>query len=351
MVYKLLPVLALLLVFDVTSAGRTNNLVSQLVETLSTSTDNAAPLPVVLWHGMGDSCCASYSMGAIKSLIEDKLPGTYVHSIATGESALGDVWSSYFGNINDQVARVCRELRGTPQLDRGFNAVGFSQGGQFLRAVAQRCQHTGPRMRTLVTVGAQHQGIANVPGCNTVPTNLTSASPSLARAVEGEVGGRSACETMQTLVGKGAYLPWVRDHIIQAQYFKDPTNLGAYLRYSIFLPDVNNEGEAKDPQYARNLGSLEKLVMVRFANDTTVVPRDSAWFGFWDGAQVIPLEEQALYLEDWIGLRALDVSGRLVRAEAPGAHMQFTLTWFEDNVLWPYLAGGARPSAHSAAQA
>ncbi len=32
--------------------------------------------------------------------------------------------------------------------------------------------------------------------------------------------GASACETMQTILGKGAYLPWVRDHVVQAQYFK-----------------------------------------------------------------------------------------------------------------------------------
>ncbi len=31
-------------------------------------------------------------------------------------------------------------------------------GGQFLRGVVQRCQHLGPRMHTLVTMGAQHQG-------------------------------------------------------------------------------------------------------------------------------------------------------------------------------------------------
>ena len=33
-----------------------------------------------------------------------------------------------------------------------------SQGGQFLRAVAERCQHLGPRMHTLVTMGAQRGG-------------------------------------------------------------------------------------------------------------------------------------------------------------------------------------------------
>ena len=30
-----------------------------------------APVPVVIWHGMGDSCCNPASMGRIKQVIED----------------------------------------------------------------------------------------------------------------------------------------------------------------------------------------------------------------------------------------------------------------------------------------
>ena len=36
---------------------------------------STAQLPVVLWHGMGDSCCASYSLGAVKQFIQDTLGG------------------------------------------------------------------------------------------------------------------------------------------------------------------------------------------------------------------------------------------------------------------------------------
>jgi len=32
-----------------------------------------------------------------------------------------------------QVEAVCAELKAMPELEGGFNAVGFSQGGQFLR--------------------------------------------------------------------------------------------------------------------------------------------------------------------------------------------------------------------------
>jgi palmitoyl-protein thioesterase len=72
-----------------------------------------------------------------------------------------------------------------------------------------------------------------------------------------------------------------------------------------------------------------------------VVPRDSAWFSFFDGERLIPLREQPLYLEDWIGLRSLDEQGRLILDEIPGVHMQFTLQWFTDNVIAKYLAGSS----------
>ena len=38
-------------------------------------------LPVVIWHGMGDNCCHDFSMGYIKQVIEDNLPGVYVRSL------------------------------------------------------------------------------------------------------------------------------------------------------------------------------------------------------------------------------------------------------------------------------
>ncbi|KXZ55785.1 hypothetical protein GPECTOR_2g1335 [Gonium pectorale] len=249
--------------------------------------------------------------------------GVFVHSVATGEGEMGDTLSGFWGDVNDQVARVCSQLRNMTELRGGYNAVGFSQGGQFLRAVAQRCQHTGPRMRTLVTLGAQHQGVMNVPGCRTLPLNSS----------------HGACHLMQKLLGAGAYLPFVRDHVVQAQYFKDPARLAAYLEANPFLPDINNERPGqRNALYATNLGSLERLVLFRFTDDETVVPRDSAWFSFFDGSSLVPLRQQPLYTEDWIGLRSLDGAGRLVMDEVAGAHMQFSISWFRDNVVDRYLA-------------
>ena len=76
---------------------------------------------------------------------------------------------------------------------------------------------------------------------------------------------------------------------------QDPYNIPAYLASNLFLADLNNERGIKDPQYAVNLASLEDLVLFRFEDDITVVPRDSAWFGYFDGKQLWQMEDTQLY--------------------------------------------------------
>lgn len=315
-------------------------------------------LPIVLWHGMGDSCCDPRSIGAVVDYIKALVPDIFVHSISTGVNEPADISSSYFGLVDNQVDRVCDEIRALPQLQHGYTAVGFSQGGQFLRAAVQRCQHRGPMAHTLVTMGAQHEGVMDIPGCWEPSFNST---PSW------------GCRAMQRLLGWGVYNSWIQNRVIQAQYFKDPAQLDTYFKHSAFLADINAEaydgrsesdGESSSSPafplfgrgnnnivnnnkiqrissryelYKTNLLSLKRLVLFVFDNDITVVPKESAHFGFFDGEKLISLVESKLYIEDRLGLRQLDESGRLVLAHAPGFHMQFSLDWFFINVVKQYL--------------
>lgn len=58
----------------------------------------------------------------------------------------------------------------------------------------------------------------------------------------------------------------------------------------------------------------------------------------------VDMKETDLYKEDWIGLRELDESGRLVLGHVPGPHMHFSLEWLRKNVIDLYLR---RPGAHN----
>ena len=87
-----------------------------------------------------------------------------------------------------------------PELRNGFNAIGFSQGGLFLRAYVENCNN--PRVMNLVTV-------------------------------------------------------------IPAQYFKTRTNPTAYLAKSIFLPHINDE-IIRNQTHESNIASLDSLILVQF---------------------------------------------------------------------------------------
>eukprot|EP01013_Petalomonas_cantuscygni_P019986 TRINITY_DN38102_c0_g1_i1.p1 TRINITY_DN38102_c0_g1~~TRINITY_DN38102_c0_g1_i1.p1 ORF type:complete len:296 (+),score=60.65 TRINITY_DN38102_c0_g1_i1:78-965(+) len=287
-----------------------------LVSAVAVSAD---VLPVVLWHGMGDTCCFPFSMGAVSdALTKNGIP--YVHSIETGADIALDELSGFIGSVNDQVASVCSRLKADPKLQGGFNAIGFSQGGQFLRAYVERCND--PPVRNLITFGGQHMGVMDVPGC--LGTNAT------------------LCSIMERLLSLGAYAPGINTLSVQAQYFRDPMQRDAYLANNVFLPDINNELPTKNATYKRHLVSLQHFVLIQFTEDTTVVPRSSEWFepirwGTNNPSAVVRYNETDLYREDWIGLRTLDETGRLHFLGCPGNHMQFTMDYLHKEVTVPYL--------------
>ena len=120
---------------------------------------------------------------------------------------------------------------------------------------------------------------------------------------------------------------------VQAQYYRDPDRMDAYLANNKFLADINNEiPDIDNATYVKNFASLNKLVLVLFSKDITVVPKESSWFGSYapsDGTlpgerTIIPMRKQDLYVYDAIGLRSLDERGGVVLKTCEGVHMHLT---------------------------
>lgn len=79
-------------------------LVALLVQSEGVLSDNSTNLPVVLWHGMGDSCCFPFSLGSLKKLIKEQFDNKiYVKSLRIGGSYIRDYESGYFIHPNVQV--------------------------------------------------------------------------------------------------------------------------------------------------------------------------------------------------------------------------------------------------------
>ena len=142
-----------------------------------------------------------------------------------------------------------------------------------------------------------HGGVASVPGCQSEDIS---------------------CQIMHSIVQKGVYLSWVQNKVIQAQYFKQWDHYGDYLAGNIFLPLINNEKESR-PDYQYRLAALQRLVLVMFENDEMVIPKESAWFSFYNATgQVVGVREHPQVYQL---LRILDLTGRIDFVSLPGGHM------------------------------
>ncbi|KRZ50703.1 Palmitoyl-protein thioesterase 1 [Trichinella nativa] len=269
----------------------------------------ADPTPVVMWHGMGDTCCNLGSLGAIINVLEREIPGIYVLSLRFGNTSTEDIENSYFGNINKQISDVCNQLANDEHLQNGYHAIGFSQGSQFLRAVAQRCP--SPPMRNYISIGGQHQGVFGLPRCQ---------------------GSIKLCNFARMLLNYGAYVQFVQNNVIQAQYWHDPLHENTYRDKSIFLAEINNE-KVLNQTYIENLQKLQNMVMIKFT-------RDSMWFGFYAPGQavdVIPLKETELYKNDRLGLLQMEKDGKLHFLETNGDHLQFTEKYFISEIVNKFI--------------
>lgn len=270
------------------------------------------PLPLLIWHGLGDKYDAE-GLRTTGTLAKKVHPGTHVYYIRLDEDGSNDRSASFFGNVTEQIEQVCAGLKDDAQLlateQEGVmrvDALGFSQGGQFLRGLLERCD--GLSMRSLVTFGSQHNGIAQFQVCGDFDF---------------------LCKGATALIKSNAWTDYVQNKVVPAQYYRtinETTGLATddYLEHSNFLADINNERREKNEAYTAKMASLDNFVMYVFDEDKTVIPKESGWFAEVNATSedVTPLRNRTMYKEDWLGLKKLDDKSGLVFKTAPGGHMQ-----------------------------
>lgn len=271
--------------------------------------------PVVIWHGLGDNYNAS-GMVQTQRLVEKRYPGIYVHRVRLDDNPLNDQQKSLVGDAVKQLGAVCEQVGAIPELARGFDMIGFSQGGVFSRALVQTCANA--TVRNLVTFGSPHMGVQELPRCDN-PRDWV-------------------CKRRNAVLKQQVWHESVQRTVIPAQYFRDTFEYQKYVEHSHFLAPINNEATEDHPEYRERLSRLEMFVMVVFARDTTVNPKESAQFGEIDPAtnEVIPMEQTPLYKEDRLGLDHLNREGRLVMEEVDDVHMAIPAEFLE-RVVERYL--------------
>ena len=91
-------------------------------------TGNETYRPAVIVHGMGDSG-TNAGMKSICATVPAKYPGAFVLCSTTADGV-----ASITTKMPKQLEQFTAEVRSHPELARGFNAVGLSQGNALVQA-------------------------------------------------------------------------------------------------------------------------------------------------------------------------------------------------------------------------
>jgi len=228
-----------------------------------------------------------------------------------------------FGPLYEQIAGVF-ELINQTLIANGFSSfhlVCHSQGALICRTMLQTFNHTAD---TFISMSGPQMG-------------------QFALAGQGDWFMRKFPNITTEIAWIYLYEAKVQARYSPANYWRDPHHEPAFLRDVIFLPVLNNETtNPRSQEFKSNFLKLSTVCLYGSPDDGVIVPWQSALFGFWgpDGEKtMVPMANQTLYTEDWIGLRKLNETGRLLSVVVPGAQHSDWLTRTDlfEKYIGPFL--------------
>ena len=136
--------------------------------------------------------------------------------------------------------------------------LGLSQGALLARYIVESCPIKG-KVRQWASIGGPNMGVAQIPHC-------TGTGP-----VCGFINGIT-----QDLV----YTSLIQNTVGPAGYFRDSKNYYWYLEASGMLVHLNNEiaNEEGFDERKQRFSALNGALLVKFTEDTMIIPKESAWF-------------------------------------------------------------------------
>jgi len=274
------------------------------IESVSSPSQPANYRPTVIAHGMGDSG-TNKGMVSLCKTVSDKYPDSYVLCSTTADGG-----ASISNSFTKQLADFTAEVRSKPELAKGFNAVGLSQGNFLLESYIALVNQ--PPVFNFVSICGPLQGEA------TCPKNIAFDM---------------ICPVWK-LNPYGA--------LAFSSYWKGTKDKDTYLKKSKMLADVLNEKATKNANVTANFKSLNSLVMIEATKDTMIEPRESEQYGMWQwgttgkNAPIVALRDSEGYQGDWMGLKTLDAQGKLHNSSFVGEHIRFSSEYWDATVL-PYL--------------
>ena len=280
--FSLSIVSLLLLTLSVSSIPIQNSDISKNTE----SSGNL--LPILLVHGIGAD---ALDMTDVKNYLNDKGFDVYVPNIGNGAV------TSLLTPMTHQTFLLCKYIDDTPELWKGFNAIGMSQGGLLLRAVLETCGYG--LFNNLITWVSPHGGVYYSDIDDSTFYDL---------------------KVQYTL----SFTNYWRNPLNSSfnSDNSDDSSYNKYIQNSIFLPWINNEKwSVLSSYYADSITTLNNFVMIWSPNDEVVIPPQSAKFSTLNSdLEVIDLVDCSWY-ED-LQLNYLDENFRLHIFETNCSHVE-----------------------------
>lgn len=259
----------------------------------------ATPNPVAIFHGFGDSCSNS-GMQSFTQYISKTL-GTYAECIEIGDGSISSITMKF--SLQGEAA--CTSLKANSHFKGNISVMGLSQGALIARYIIETCDFDG-QVNKYVSIGGPQMGVGVLPRCTGLLYYL--------------------CMPFNFITRELVYTSYVQNNVGPAGYFRNPYDYQGYVQGATFLPDLNNEKNKKLSIIKQKFSLLEKIVLVKFDQDTMIIPKETAWFGFYasDGETLVKMEDMDFYKNDYIGMKALNEAGKVNFLTFSGDHLQFT---------------------------
>lgn len=130
---------------------------------LNTATISSEVLPILIWHSASETCFGN-EINLYSNIIKSQFGNdVYIKSVQIGSTPDQDRINSLTKHPFKQIEEVCRQIRNDERFKNGYNGVGLSQGGLFMRGLVQICPH--PQINNLITLASPHQGVYSYPQC------------------------------------------------------------------------------------------------------------------------------------------------------------------------------------------
>ncbi|KAH8395452.1 hypothetical protein KR215_006489, partial [Drosophila sulfurigaster] len=263
--------------------------------------------PVVILHGI---LSGAESMTLLVRHIEKLHPGTVVYNCDKFDgwySLENDWWQvEQFREYIDQIGRLHPE---------GIIVLGYSQGGLLARAAIQSLPNHN--VKTFISLSSPQAG---------------QYGTSFLHLIFPDLAAITAFELFYSKVGQ---------HTSIGGYWNDPRRQSLYMKYSEFLPLINNEKiTSNSTSFKMGMVRLDKLVLIGGPNDGVITPWQSSHFSYFnDSLDVVPFNKRKIFMDDSIGLKTLLEAEKLIIIVKPFVHH---LSWHTNRkvinqVIMPYL--------------